>query len=219
MFPQTQSWQPSATLAQHFRYLMCIKQSQILLLLLLAFVAINSAFMSSSQTCFGPDEFPPSLVLKTDVECWFLGGREAPRCSRGEIYASSSCRNADSPGNQNSAQLHSWWIDTVITSPLSSYRWLSLAHVLAENRPANTVQVLGIKRTEPDTSLLQYQLNVETVIVVIVITSRSRSGLFSNFSLESSVSGSGWEAVNHLLASFLRWHQSLPFRFPSHMYK
>lgn len=24
------------------------------------------------------------------------GGREAPRCSRGEIYASGSCRNADS---------------------------------------------------------------------------------------------------------------------------
>lgn len=40
--------------------------------------------------------------LRADVDCCFLGGREAPRCSWGKIYASSSCRNADSQGKQKS---------------------------------------------------------------------------------------------------------------------
>lgn len=41
-------------------------------------------------------------ALRPDVDCCFLSGREAPRCSWGEIYASGSCKNADSLGNRKS---------------------------------------------------------------------------------------------------------------------
>lgn len=44
--------------------------------------------------------FFPQPGPRPYVDCFFLRGREGPRCSWGEIYASGSCRNADFLGNQ-----------------------------------------------------------------------------------------------------------------------
>lgn len=68
--------------------------------------------------------FQHSSVCKS---CWsFLGQREAPRCSWGKIYASGSCKNADSLGNRKDffflLSLSLWEIDMTVTSLLSYLR-------------------------------------------------------------------------------------------------
>lgn len=82
--------EPTAT-ASHLSNLVRSEYSQLILRLwwLLIF-----KLAASTQTLLSGCGLLPLNCLKSS--CWFLGGREAPRCSRGEIYASGSCRNADS---------------------------------------------------------------------------------------------------------------------------
>lgn len=86
-------WQQSATIENHLSFLIWTKSSNNTS----ALVTTGFIFIAGSQRCFELNYFQ---FLKTDVDCWFLSRREAPRCSWGEIYASSSCRNADTLGKQ-----------------------------------------------------------------------------------------------------------------------
>lgn len=102
MFSQnTQSWQQPATEALRpllLLYMDPIKSNLPLALVINRWLLVLHS-MPVRRRAAGRIFFP-QRSLRPDVDCCILGGKEAPRCSWGEIYVSGSRRNADSLGNQ-----------------------------------------------------------------------------------------------------------------------